>query len=64
MQTFKSKLIGKKVYITDKDSIYYNEWGIIKYYDGECYHIAIANGDDSLPIFNRDQFIIKRTKGK
>lgn len=28
----KSKLIGKKVYITDKQSQYYNEWGIIKAY--------------------------------
>lgn len=37
-----SKLIGKIVDITDKESIYYNEWGIIIKYDGEHYHIAIA----------------------
>jgi len=55
-----SKLIGKKVYITDKDSIYYDEWGIIKYYDGEYYHIAIANGVDSLPIFKRNEFKVKK----
>jgi len=51
-------LENKKVQITDKESIYYGEWGIIKKYDGEYYHIAIANGEDDLPIFNRDQFKI------
>lgn len=56
-----SKLIGKKVYITDKLSQYYNEWGIIKAYGGEYYHVAIANGTDSLPIFSRDQFRVAKT---
>lgn len=56
-----SKLIGRRVYITDKDSIYYGEWGIIAHYDGECYHIAIAAGRDSSPIFDRDQFKVPRT---
>ena len=56
----KSKMIGKKVYIIDKNSFYYNEWGIIKYYDGEYYHIAIANGEDILPIFKRNEFKVKK----
>lgn len=59
-----SKLIGKRVYITDKDSIYCGEWGIIAHYDGECYHIKIANGADSMPVFDRDQFRVPRTGGK
>lgn len=54
----KSKLINKKAYITNKDSIYYNEWGIVKDYDGEYYYIAIANGTDSIPVFQRDEFYI------
>lgn len=56
----KSKLIERKVYITDPESIYFNEWGIIADYDGEVYHIKIANGNDSLPIFDRDQFRVPR----
>jgi hypothetical protein len=56
----KSKLIDQKVYITDKESIYYGEWGIVKAYDGQCYHIAIANGTDCMPIFDRKQFKIYR----
>jgi hypothetical protein len=56
----KSKLINRKAYITDKESIYYNEWGIIKDFDGECYYIAIANGLESIPVFNRNQFQVSR----
>jgi hypothetical protein len=58
----KSKLIGKTAYITNRDSQYYNEWGTIQYYDGDYYHIAIADGKDNLPIFSRDEFKIRRTK--
>lgn len=59
-----SKLIGKKCYIVNQDSIYYGEWGIIQHYDGECYHIAIADGKDSLPIFERDEIRIPRTENQ
>jgi hypothetical protein len=58
----KSKLIGRKVYITDPESIYFGEWGIIKDFDGEVYYIAIADGKDSQPIFDRDQFKVPRIK--
>lgn len=56
----RSKLIGKRAIITDPDSIYFNEWGIIADYDGEVYYIKIANGNDTLPIFDRDQFKVPR----
>ena len=59
-----SKLIGKKFYITDKNSIYYNEWGIIKDYDGEFYHVAIANGTNTMPIFDRKQIKIPRKQSE
>ena len=55
-----SKLIGKKAYITDKESLHYNDYGTIQYFDGECYHIAIFNDADYMPIFNRNQFLVKR----
>lgn len=56
----KSRLVGRKVYITDKESIYFGEWGEIMFYDGEIYHIAIAKGKTSLVIFDRDQFRVPR----
>lgn len=56
----KSKLIGKKAYITDPESIYFGEWGIIDYFDGEVYGIRIADGRDSIPVFDRDQFRVPR----
>ena len=59
----KSKLIGRKVYITDPESIYFGEWGTIVDFDGEVYYIAIANGMNSLPVFDRDQFRVPRKKG-
>lgn len=58
----KSKLIGKIATIKDPDSIYYGEWGTVVDYDGEVYHVAIANGSDSLPIFDRDQLYIPRER--
>lgn len=57
-----SKLIGKKVYITDRESIYFDEWGIVDYFDGDCYHIKIASGSNSVPIFDRNQFKVPRVK--
>ena len=59
----KSKLIGKRAIITDPESIYHGEWGIIDHFDGECYHIKIANGSDSVPMFDRNQFRIPRKGG-
>ena len=55
-----SKLIGKRAIITDPESIYHGEWGIIADYDGEVYYIKIANGNDTQPIFDREQFRVPR----
>ena len=55
-------LIGRKVYIIDKDSQYYGEWGVILHFDGEQYHVSIAEGNNATPIFDRDQFKLKATK--
>lgn len=59
----KSNLIGKKVYITDSNSIYFGEWGIIDSFDGEVYFVRIADGKGSMPIFDRDQFRVPRKEG-
>ena len=53
-----NKLIGKKAFI--KSGIYQGEWGIVKIYDGEFYHIAIADGCDGYPIFYRNEFRVRR----
>lgn len=58
----KSKLIGKRAYITDPESWYFGEWGTIVDFDGEVYYIAIADGKTSLPIFDRDQFRVPRNQ--
>ena len=56
-----SKLIGKKVIITNRDHYLFGEWGIVKYYDGERYHVAPWNGDEEL-VFDRDEFRVRRDK--
>lgn len=53
-------LIGRKVIITDKDSMYYGEWGTIIGFDDAYYYVAIADGMDSVPIFKRDEFRVRR----
>ena len=53
-------MIGKLVIIKTKDSIYHGEWGIIKHFDGEYYHIAIANDTEHLVVFSRDEFAVRR----
>ncbi|HBY21381.1 MAG TPA: hypothetical protein DEG71_10330 [Clostridiales bacterium] len=64
----RNKLVGRKVYITDKESIYYNHWGIIINFDGDYYHISGGSISDSsnnlTPVFDRKQFIVKRIKKK
>lgn len=55
-----SRMIGKVAYVTDPESIYHGEWGIIDHYDGECYHLKIANGSGSMPMFDRDQLYVPR----
>ena len=53
-------LVGRTVYITDPDSLYYDEWGIVVAQDKFDYYVAIANGTDSVPVFSRDQIRVKK----
>ena len=60
MKESKSKLIGRTVYITDKGSLFYGEWAVVAHYDGEYYHVMIANGHEINVIFERNQFKVPR----
>jgi hypothetical protein len=55
-------IINKKITITDKDSIYYQDWAIVKHFDGESFHVAIANDENMLVIFDRDQFKVDKNQ--
>jgi len=54
-----TELIGKEATITDKNSIYYGEWGIIRHFDGDRFHIAMWNGNEEM-VFDRNEFKIRR----
>lgn len=58
----KTKLLGKRVYVVDKESLYYGEWGTVADYDGELYHVKIVDGSDTMPVFNRKQLYVPRQK--
>lgn len=51
--------VGTKVYIKAPGSWCDGEWGIVKYFDGDNYHVAIANGNDC-PIFERRELRIMK----
>lgn len=53
-------MIGRMVYIKDKESIYFNYWGIVIAYDGECYHVAMMNDETNVAAFERKQLHIPR----
>lgn len=61
-KTMARNLIGKVVDIINKDSLYYAEWGTIVAQDESGYHVAIANGRDSVPVFDRDEFKVRKEK--
>lgn len=55
-------LVGKISYIKDRESIFFGEWGRIIAHDEDGYYIAIADGKDSVPVFDRNQFTVRREK--
>lgn len=64
----KTNLVGKLVEIIDQYSNYYGFQGFVVSFDGEFYHIsggsfATSNGQEITPIFDRDQFKVKRRVG-
>ena len=56
-------MIGREVIIISKSSWAYGEWGVIKHFDGDYYHIAIANGEPIL-VFKRNEFRVRRKNDK
>lgn len=60
MKINRENLIGKRVIITDKSSWAYEEWGVVKFFDGEYFHIALYNDENSQLIFERRDFKVTR----
>ena len=56
-------LIGREVIITTRDSWAFDQWGTVRMFDGEYYHIAIYNDPVTTLIFTRDEFRVPRKRG-
>lgn len=54
----KSKLIGKYAYITDKNSVHYQDWGEVIDFNNGVYHLIMNTDKETVVTFNRDQFKI------
>jgi hypothetical protein len=55
-----TKLVEKEAKITNKDSWWFEQYGIIKGFDGEYYHIAMTGNDDCVCTFERSEFKVRR----
>lgn len=55
--------VGTKVLIKSPDSWSNGEWGVIKYFDGDDYHVAIANGNDC-QVFSRNELVVPRDQSR
>lgn len=57
-----ANLIGKKINIKKNiDSPYAGEWGIIRLFDGQDYHIALWDGvRDGAIVLERKEFTVAR----
>ena len=59
----KHKDLCKRVFITNKDSMYYGEWGTVIYVDSDYFYgIAIADDVNNVPEFTRDEIRIPRNQ--
>lgn len=47
------KLIEKTVIVTTRASNDFGNWGIVKFFDGEDYHVAMNNSDTAHLVFSR-----------
>lgn len=56
----KSNLIGKEATITNKESFHCGDWGTIIDFDGEYYYIAIFGDLNDVPVFERNEFKVKK----
>lgn len=51
---------GTQVTIINKDSIHYKDWGIVRHFDGDRYHVGMFGSEKDTPIFDRDELRVKR----
>ena len=54
--------VETRVYIKSPDSFYDGEWGVVKFFDGDYYYVAIANGEDACPVFDRSELEIAKNQ--
>ena len=44
-----------------KSGFHRGDWGLVKYYDGECYHVAMFGDLDDCPIFDKDELKVRKS---
>lgn len=44
-----------------KSGFHRGDWGVVKLYDGEYYHVAMFGDPDDCPIFDRDELKVRKS---
>lgn len=64
IRSAKEITIGTKVFIKSPGHFENGGWGIVKYFDGDDYHVAMYGGDDSQLLFSRSELVVPRDQGR
>lgn len=56
-----SKEIPTDTIVDIKSGFHKGDWGVVKLYDGECYHVAMFGDPDDCPIFDRDELKVRKS---
>ena len=54
--------VGTKVHIKSPGSWEDGGWGIVKYFDGDDYHVAMYGGEDNCLLFSREELRVPRNR--
>ena len=56
--------VGTKVFIKSPDHFENGGWGVVKYFDGDDYHVAMYGGEDNQLLFSRNELIVPRDQSR
>jgi hypothetical protein len=55
-----NSIIGRSVVIKTRNSQEFGNWGVVKSFDGEDFHIAMNGDNRAQLVFERSEFTVKK----
>ena len=56
-----SKEIPVDTIVDIKSGFHAGDWGVVKYYDGEYYHVAMFGDPNDCPVFDRSELKVRKS---